>query len=801
MKRARKTIATLNLLAAALLLSLAACAPKPEEMQFQAGKRDFGPQREDVDLQLGNGIKTVDLQWSEDVTASVFFRMNENFMSLNRRDNWKSGSLQGWIRQWWAARPVQTQNFADGAYAKLLMKTSADSAEPMVKDAANQLEQNRFYIVNQLKAAKVAFPKSKKASLEEIADAAFDFVKNFENDIPKMKLHPALEGVLREEVGKQRRAMRDQVDDLIREVRRKHSLSFTLETVQAFAKEQGIKLDRATLAQIDQGVALGETIDNFQGPQEALSLLIDIWGYLEPEKRQQVFSAASETLYNFLKKQDDEGMKCLANSSCGEIFKNLVKNLGIFPQLEKYGLEKLRKDIDGQAADYAMDVLRDAVRDALKDEGPMLADLIDSKMKDRVGEIEALAKDFNGDVHRRLSNWSNTIIPKSPLRIEKTLPSRVRPRVNDGRLHVQFLAPETPSLETEGSSLGLGARLATEGWLDESANRSWFLSQFDQVASDYQEPRNLAARSHAEILRGLSLMARPLREFEHSVFDDLFGFANAQQLFPSFQVAELNMSLFPKDALFALSLSKLGQHLEIVTTQSTPVFLVDTDNNLTWADQYNFNGATTENSQAIMAGIVDRAANERAGQVRSEDVARYMLGLCEFLKTSANIENSRSVYLHEKRDGKIPMDTLKKELPKLKLLVLGLANYLSHQMRRADGLIHQALKLPAQEPVSKDVFLLDQALAVRALVEASEVLSIDIYRWEAMDILAAMNKELFRTELGFYTNEAGTKRPTLPVLVETLRSLNTIEPYLPAARRTQIQQIEDAWLSKVGQLF
>lgn len=783
-------------------LILAACAPKPEDVQFKTPKTQFGPQRQDVDLGLSKGLVTAYLQWSEDVSASVFYRLNDNLLTLSKKNAWEQDSLRRWVQFWWATRPVQSRAFAEGSYAGLLVKTSEESARPLLEEALKGLEQSREIIVAKLMRSRVRITES--AGLEVSIRRALEFVRDFETSIPELKLEPTLAGILTEEVSKERQRLEAKADGVIKDLYRTRQLSLLIEKIQKIAAEEGFNLDAENTRLMKEAHALGRQIDEVRDSQDAMSLIVALWKRLTPQERKDAFLEASETLYNHMAKQDEEGLRCLSDRECNGVMKTLIK-VGI----SQYGIDQLRRDINRKACAAALLTVSTALHPMVRDLGPFMAQLIGNRIDENLNELRPIARDFNGTLKSRLSDWAEKSLPSGPLRLEKTQASRIQSRMRDGRLHVQFSAAESSNLETEGSALGLGARLASEGWLGESANRSWFLTQFDEVAKDFQEPQALPARSHAEILRGYSLLARPLREFEKSVFDDLFGFATAQQLFPTFQVEALKQSLFPKDALFALSLEKLSKHLEIVTAQRTPVFLVDVENRVTWADQFNFSAvsASTAGATPIMAGIVDRRSGERANQVRSEDVARYLLGLCEFLRTSANLEQTKSVYLRQKRNGSVPLELLQENLPKLKMLVLALSNYLSNQLRREDGLIHHALSLPDQKPVTDKVYLLDQALALRALVEASEILrsgtsQIELYRWEAMDLVAAMNKELFVTELGFYEAELSSgKRPALPVLVETLRGLGSIQPHLPAARRSQLQVIEEAWLKKVGELF
>lgn len=316
-----------------------------------------------------------------------------------------------------------------------------------------------------------------------------------------------------------------------------------------------------------------------------------------------------------------------------------------------------------------------------------------------------------------------------------------------------------------------------------------------KTAGNRTAAEDVSARGFAEILRGLSRIALALREGPGTAFEELLGEIKAQALLPEFPVRDLNQALFPRDAFLAITYSNLGAHLENITAPGSQVFLINTDREVTWADTIEDTSKTS-----VMAGIVDRQQSRRSPLVRSEDISRLILALAEFLKSTDKIEDTRSDFLlNPGPSGKIPRDEILSGRSRIKLFLIGLANLLSHQFRQDGKLIASEIDLNGNVQPQGAFAVLDQALAIRALLAASDRLGTELYRWEAVGILYSMNKSLFRRDLGFYGAEEDTAVSPF-VLLETLRALEEIQPHVQSQSRRQIVKLMNPWLLKLSKL-
>ena len=129
---------------------------------------------------------------------------------------------------------------------------------------------------------------------------------------------------------------------------------------------------------------------------------------------------------------------------------------------------------------------------------------------------------------------------------------------------------------------------------------------------------------------------------------------------------------------------------------------------------------------------------------------------------------------------------------------MAIANFLSKEARGVDGLVR-----PTYVRTSGGVAvgargeprLIEQALVIRALLDASDAISAAIYRHEAQDIFSATNVSFFKPELAFYADQPGsTKAPNLEALVAMLVAGETLKPHLSPQRQVQWSKLSKPWV-------
>ena len=222
--------------------------------------------------------------------------------------------------------------------------------------------------------------------------------------------------------------------------------------------------------------------------------------------------------------------------------------------------------------------------------------------------------------------------------------------------------------------------------------------------------------------------------------------------------------------------------------------MIDIKKKTTWANE------RTDDSDepATMAGLVDIVNGKRGTVVHLNDAARYLLAVADFLEATEGIEKTQASPLitPSKGSGTRAVDQLIEARSSLSMLIVGIANFISHELASEDGglraTFHQDLvKVNAKEPRRA----LDQALAIIALTRAGKVLGKTIYDATALDAYSFMNTKLFNAKTGFYNvSEDTAQMPTPDEMVTILLAGETLRARMSDTSRTQWDMLAAPWL-------
>jgi hypothetical protein len=263
---------------------------------------------------------------------------------------------------------------------------------------------------------------------------------------------------------------------------------------------------------------------------------------------------------------------------------------------------------------------------------------------------------------------------------------------------------------------------------------------------------------------------------------------------------------------FAATIGNAAVILQNVTKKSSTVGLISSQKKLRWANEPLGSSTVAGGSigvvsgsaigpaeQETMAAVFDLVDGERAKEARVGEIARFLSALTVFLKAVDGIENTKSpVLLGADDNGVSPLDQFVGGRSDIKLLVMAIANFLSKEARELDGLVRPlyvrsdsgVVLGPRGQPR-----LLDQALVIRALLDASEAISAKVYKNEAIDLLAATNSNFFRPGNAFYSNRPDSdEAPDFEALAAMLVAGERMKPHMSVAHLGQWKKLSKPWV-------
>lgn len=780
---------------------IGACAPKTTPITHGKSMPLVGPQVSDTDLKVNGSQAISELDWSANVTAAVVYRMTENLYSI--KDGLSEKSRQLWTKRILRDLPQAHTKLVDSPYFDLLIQQSEKLAAKQIEQLVTELSSSPLKVRHIIANLGPLIGENEHITFEQIIVRVFSYLRKFDGQIGnsdllvqiKAALHDQLQKIYELEV--KARANLDLLNS-------SKTITSLLETILAIAKEFSVEIPSESLAKMSRGQALGKSIDLISDPHSALFALIDLWFYLSAQGALADFKIANEQLYNYLDGMAEEDLRCLQSSECGSLPKLVARKLFIEPKIEAYGVEKIRNLINERGVTEIRSQLLTAVVGQIRNIPDLIGQQFELALRKSIVPIVHLKTNFRGEIHNRLDDWAKKNFEVNGPSVSKVLPANAYLRVNNnGQVKIDWIQLPGGTLENSGALDGIAPILWNEKGQNTELVRGLVLEKISTLALLYKggsglfpaDFQSVSARAYAEVVRGLASLANSFKEWTSSPVDKLIGEVKAKDLFPEFSsLSALDQLLFPKDAFYALSFFGLSENLLSAQSDRTQIFLIDAHNHIIRANH----PSSDQDVPVIMAGIADRNGTELSPTVRSEDVSRYLLAMCDVYEATKEVESTKSkILLEPDIHGNIPRDLILQSREKIRLLILGLANFLSHQFRSGGEFIHDELDIATQLPIGPTITVMDQAIAIRALVAASEMLGNDVYRWEAEDLVMSMNRYLYRQDLGFYarSNERGIS-PS--VLLETLRALDAVSPHLSDPSRVQIEKLSAPWRKKIS---
>lgn len=318
------------------------------------------------------------------------------------------------------------------------------------------------------------------------------------------------------------------------------------------------------------------------------------------------------------------------------------------------------------------------------------------------------------------------------------------------------------------------------------------------IGSTIPKVISVSVAGQAELLKGLCRMAASLKDWEVTRYDDVLGSANLADFLPDLPHDSVDRKIFPKDLFYAASIGNAGALLQNMTKRSTTVGLIEPGGGMHWANEVDPSQDPTK--QAIMATIFDLVNGVRSKNAKTVDVARYLSAIADFLRASDGIEKAHAgVLIDPGADGRRAVDQVVNARRELKLLVMALANYLSSETVGPDGVVlpiftrsddNHALGMTGEPR------LIDQAVTIRALLDASEVIAAGIYRTAALDLMSATNAKFFRPKLAFYSDVANGDAPlSLEALANIIVAGERLSPFMKPERAQQWSRVARPWIN------
>lgn len=910
----RRLKVTCSFLVMGLVFLFSACSPEVVQRLYNEPNRDFGPQKTDDNVDLGemtaNAIPSAStFNFSGRLATASWYRSMDDLSLLSRLTGDEAlGRLSfAMASSVYNGAVSWRHTVARSAYTSAAIGETKEDTAVAVQSGVNMLTSQEPLIQGILDRQHqlIAWPNT-PTNLEAILDLVERYLAGVASEMEVSAVEPAVKERILQEVritfGPMLARFKIQAHLAYQEPK---TYDFVARLRQAVEAEK-IEIGKEPLERLKTAEKLTRDVEQIRSSRAALRVIVDFWKASSPEVRETKFKPVSPELYDYLYGKTESELNCI-RSNCGFLTR-IAKALFILPAIEDYGVKKLRKELEIAAHDaiylelettatqYAAQLntlvaeqvfveLRrqsDNLKKISSDYGSYIRLVMDrmaiAKLglteTDSVGSIEPseveVQMNFGRGERDHLAEAPVGIVTKRVAAIENNSSAR-RTRNTRNRTRNQELTEFVSGAEAIGAGLSaaidqhdhnLERELTAQGVnpiVVQQVRQRVFFEQINKVlmiggfktealvpfealslSIDRDRPRyrrlnlrdlmgsplsyavpdrlsltepkrpemvlgsvprtpvRVSVAGQAEMLRGLSRLAASLKDWESTSFDTGLGRVNLADFVPDLPRDAVDRSLFPKDLMFAATIGNASVILQNITKRLSSVVLIDPNRKMHWANEQGALESNPEN-RATMAAIFDLVDGERSEITRAGDVARFISAIAEFVRATNGIENTKAGPLLEKGDdGKRPLDLLVSARTDLKLLIMAMSNFLARETIGADGLVrpfYDRSDLNAG-PVSKgDPLLLDQALVIRALLDAAETISADVYRTSAIELMASVNQHFYRPALAFYSAIAtGTVRADFETTLAMLVAGERMSKGADSERRARWNKVARPWV-------
>ncbi len=298
---------------------------------------------------------------------------------------------------------------------------------------------------------------------------------------------------------------------------------------------------------------------------------------------------------------------------------------------------------------------------------------------------------------------------------------------------------------------------------------------------------NVSVAGQAEVLKGASGMLSYFKDWEKTEDDYDVGLG---------QLDYRGFRLLPKQAFVNLSFGIMSVALRNLRRTQTQLRMFDQ-----WGQEIkDWMKSNDPRSLRISAALSNLSADGRSQIIRSSDLARFIIAIDEFAKSTDGIEGTKaSVINPPDKKERINLKALIAGKKQVLVMMVGLQNFLVSKFQDKDGGFWHTYSLDKNQLIDTETprKLEDQALIQNALLRTYARWGGQGAKWAAIDSVHFSNTKLWNGKIGFYnaTESGGQVNPYVFVL--TLRNLRNVIPLFKSEKsRDQAKRVLEFWDSK-----
>lgn len=701
-----KAIFKIVLLSIFVLMS---CAPSTSERDFSQPLMNLKPNWENDPefAKLQQNIDQFEMAWSGQIPTYEVHDVIQGMLDIAEGSRSKNMQIAAasLYKKYYAQSVGTRVSFFRTPYYEVFQNEALPSVRHAIVTAQKQIGKDLEEVKRALKKITNDFHWPEKAKYRETVILINHFLNTLVAAVPKLKLLPEFEAELIKEINEEKKVQINYLNGQWSKIDGEKTLKNMLMILQDMVKEFDIALDKASLAKIESGKVLAVEIDGIVDEVTAFRAIVMVWLALNVNEREKYFAPISDDLYKFLAGRTDADLKCLITETCFKFLSAIIRDLGVLPQIKKFGVGNIQKALNENTHSYVLEVLEERLLGVAKTLDMRVESKIEKNVVKAKARLENTRRNAQGFTKDKFLVW---LKKNFNFRDEMTLGYELNLiQVDAKKKVVTFKVPKqnqsVVSARNVGASLAANSKIFAAGVLTEMQMRKPLIEQINRIMgfgglpsastriptkgivksfensvtpfnienvvstrASYgivnnvelsgaylrratTEPAQISATAQIDLGNGLLATMKYLRDWESSTFDKSLGGFKASSVFGSDAGggSATDPLMFSKTIFFGMTTAQFINWTLNLTKDFSQVGLITDHNEVLWLNEFSKNRDKT----VLFGAYVDVINGQRMNEVNLMPMVKLIRLLKSVESVVTGIEKTKFPQLLEKAVG------------------------------------------------------------------------------------------------------------------------------------------------------
>lgn len=729
---------------------LFACSPKLSKRDFSSPLMDLKPSLDDNQnfSKLLQNAKNFNISWSGSVKTSEVQDAISDLVELGtsaKNENIKQAALKLYRKLYQEEIAIRSP-FSKTPYMTYFQELSTPEVKTSLKELNRALDKNLVDIESTLVKVKNNIKWLPQSKYEESMKLLTLFLDNFLNEIDSLKLSKLVEEELKKQIGDEKELNLTILKTQLVKIQSEETLENMLNVIEVMIKEFEINLDKPTVEKLIKGKGLSAEIKKITNDITALNAIIEVWGFLDESERSSYIKPISSGLYSYLSGKTKEELKCLTEEKCPGLFAGLVRDWGVLPQINKFGVENIKKTLNKKTHEYALGILEENILKTIKEVDKKIYTRVKKSILNGKGEISKINKNTSEFINGKVDEWLKINFDTEDSPINSYEYENVKVQIQQGVASFSVAKNEEQTINSR--TIGASFRTSSLLWdnnlmLDKEFKRNaleqinkimgfgglpsekgptkGIVTDFDGngevydvnnaiksivsfgladqvvLSSPYranvkqQKNIDVSASNQASLIYGLVYLMDYFKDWKENNFDKLLGKVKSSEVFKTEADPTEDKNIFPKVQFFGLVVAQLANIVSNLNKQFSQVALMTSDAEKVWINEFLKN----KDKKVLYGVYVDIVNGNRGEEVSIESMHQLVLALKKLMTVAVGVEKTKFAELQKKDltspecknprspDCKSYAQLMADNIHQLKKIFLPIGNTLASKFRRA----------------------------------------------------------------------------------------------------------------------